>query len=72
MNLSSKYYSDLAHALRMIKNECGQVCDDFELCTHRSCQSSSNAWFIAEAALSGRLDELIGESKRKSPFTPEV
>lgn len=69
---SENYYWDLAHALRMIKSECGQVCDDFELCTHRSCQSSCNAWFIAEAALSGRLDQLIEERQRKSPFAPKV
>lgn len=45
----------LETALRLIKDEEGRVCEDFELCTHRACQSSCAAWFIAEAALNGEV-----------------
>jgi hypothetical protein len=35
-----------------IKRDYGRVCDDFELCTHVSCQSSVGAWMIADQMLS--------------------
>jgi len=45
----------LEAALQRIKDEEGKVCDNFELCDHRACQSSCSAWFIAEAALDGKV-----------------
>lgn len=47
----------LEAALQRIKDECGRVCTDFELCTHRACQSSYEAWAIADAALRGGTPE---------------
>ena len=40
-------------ALQEIRNEQGKVCDNYELCTHRACQSSYTAWAIADKALGG-------------------
>lgn len=41
----------LRDALREIRDKCGRVCDNYELCDHRACASSYNAWAIADAAL---------------------
>ena len=41
-------------ALEEIKKYEGRVCEEFELCTHASCQSSYNSWSIADEALNGR------------------
>ena len=38
-------------ALEKIKAEEGKVCDRFELCEHRACNSSYAAWAIADQAL---------------------
>lgn len=44
-------------SLRKIRDEYGQVCEGYELCEHRSCMASYNAWAEADAALSrGRGD----------------
>ena len=40
-------------ALRLIVEHTGRVCDDFELCTHTSCNDSCAAWMYANAALRG-------------------
>jgi hypothetical protein len=45
------------NALQRIHDECGHVCDDFETCIHRACQSSYEAWAIADAALKGETPE---------------
>jgi hypothetical protein len=42
-------------ALREIKDTCGKVCEDFELCTHVACNSSYGAWAIADEALSAAM-----------------
>lgn len=47
----------LRATLQRIKDDCGRVCDTFELCTHRACQSSYEAWAIADAALQGETPE---------------
>lgn len=38
-------------ALEHIREHEGKVCDQFELCEHRACQSSYGAWSIADGAL---------------------
>lgn len=38
-------------ALTKIRDTEGQVCDEFETCTHTGCASSVRAWAIADAAL---------------------
>ncbi len=39
-------------ALRTIKNNYGQVCDEYaEGCKHESCRSSYSAWAVADQAL---------------------
>lgn len=38
-------------ALEKIRTNEGKVCGEFELCTHVACQSSYNAYAIADAAL---------------------
>ncbi len=41
----------LRKALRKIRADSGSVCDQYEICEHRSCASSYNAWAIADQAL---------------------
>jgi hypothetical protein len=38
-------------ALETIRELEGKVCDEYEVCTHRACQSSYGAWSIADGAL---------------------
>lgn len=38
-------------ALERIQKECGKVCKQYEICEHEACQSSYNAWAIADEAL---------------------
>ncbi len=38
-------------ALKEIKDTQGKVCNNFELCHHRACQSSYSSWAIADKAL---------------------
>lgn len=38
-------------ALTHIKTDCGKVCEEYEICTHIACQSSYNAWAIADGYL---------------------
>lgn len=45
-------------ALVLIQEKLGQVCENFEICGHPSCQSSYAAWSLADAALKG--EELPG------------
>ena len=51
-------------ALERIQKECGDVCEKYEICEHASCQSSYNAWAIADQALKSpqyiRLGLIIG------------
>lgn len=48
-------------ALRGIEEQTrGAVCEDYDLCTHRSCQASYAAWAVASAALE-RLELLAKE-----------
>lgn len=42
---------DAIDALQAIKRDEGKVCDEYETCEHRACQSSYAAWAIADAAL---------------------
>lgn len=37
--------------MKEIKRDEGKVCDEFEICEHRACQSSYSAWAIADIAL---------------------
>lgn len=41
-------------ALYKIRSREGRVCDNYEVCDHRACQSSYAAWAIADAALTSR------------------
>ena len=41
----------LFRALFIIKTQFGQVCPNFELCKHGSCQASVGAWMTADEAL---------------------
>jgi hypothetical protein len=40
-------------ALEAIRRE-GKVCDEYEVCEHRACQSSYTAWAIADRYLGGQ------------------
>lgn len=44
-------YDIILNALKKIKDEEGQVCVNFELCTHIACRSSHAAWEIADSTL---------------------
>ena len=50
-------------ALQQIKDEEGKVCDQYEICEHRACQSSYGAWAIADAALARLRAEQEGEGR---------
>jgi len=39
-------------ALEKIRDNCGKVCEQYEICDHDACQSSYNSWAIADEALS--------------------
>jgi hypothetical protein len=39
------------NALQKIKDECGHVCQEFEICDHIACNDSHKAWAIADQAL---------------------
>jgi hypothetical protein len=41
----------LFRALFIIRTQYGQVCPEFELCRHASCQASVGAWMTADEAL---------------------
>jgi len=47
----------LRAALQRIHDRCGQVCSEFEVCTHPACNASYTAWAIADAALRGMTPE---------------
>jgi hypothetical protein len=47
----------LTEALERIHTEGGKVCEEFEVCEHRACQSSYTAWAISDAALRGLTPE---------------
>jgi hypothetical protein len=38
-------------ALKKIRDNCGKVCEQYEICDHDACQSSYNSWAIADEAL---------------------
>lgn len=38
-------------ALEKIRDNCGKVCEQYEICEHEACQSSYNSWAIADEAL---------------------
>lgn len=44
----------------------GQVCEEFEICTHRACHGSSGAWLTAEWALS--VASGLGKPRHDWPF----
>jgi hypothetical protein len=46
-----RHYETAIVALEQIKREEGKVCDQYEICEHRACQSSYAAWAIADATL---------------------
>jgi len=52
----------LREALERIRREGGEVCEDYELCTHRACQSSYTVWAIASQA----LEQPVREEERTS------
>lgn len=41
----------LVAALKEIHNTSGNVCEEYDLCDHDSCRSSSSAWIIADQVL---------------------
>jgi len=52
----------LRAALQRVRDREGRVCDEYELCEHRACASSYNAWAIADAALHGTTPEETNQS----------
>lgn len=38
-------------ALVAIRERCGAVCPEYEICTHETCASSYTAWALADEAL---------------------
>lgn len=38
-------------ALKEIHKDCGRVCSNYDTCTHQACNSSHQAWEIADKAL---------------------
>lgn len=38
-------------SLQKIRDTCGQVCPEYEICLHDSCESSYAAWAIADEVL---------------------
>lgn len=48
-------------ALEEIRSTFGQVCDEFELCSHSACQSSAGSWLTADAALGGTTAQVGDE-----------
>ena len=44
-------YQKMKAALQEIRDTYGQVCKNFDICAHVSCQSSVAAWMIADKAL---------------------
>jgi hypothetical protein len=38
-------------ALLEIRDNCGDVCEEFDACEHLACKSSYDAWVIADAVL---------------------
>lgn len=43
-------------ALTWIKDSLGAVCDQFEICDHRSCDDSCSAWMVANEFLNGNYE----------------
>ena len=43
----------LRAALQTIRDNYGQVCEEFEICQHPACASSCGAWLLADDALKG-------------------
>lgn len=59
-------------ALGRISQECGAVCDEFEVCKHPACDSSSNAKITAGDALKGFYFGRPGErTMMNGPELPE-
>lgn len=59
-NEAAKVIVRLRAALQHIKDNCGQVCEEFELCKHPACHASCNAWLTANdtlAAAEGQQEE---------------
>jgi hypothetical protein len=56
----------LRDALVLIRTDCGQVCDTFEICTHAACASSYRAWALADQAVAATLrhPERIRQAQR--------
>lgn len=44
-------------ALKEIRENYGQVCEEFEFCRHIACQSSVSCWMTADKALKEIADE---------------
>jgi hypothetical protein len=54
MNAEDRAHLVALHtALTRIRDDEGRVCAEYEVCTHLACQSSYNAYAIADAALRG-------------------
>jgi len=47
----------LREALEEIRRVQGKVCDQFEICHHRACESSFSSWAIADTTLRSLLAE---------------
>lgn len=41
-------------ALRHIRDQYGQVCEEYEICTHAACMASYGSWATADEALADR------------------
>lgn len=54
----------VVEAVREIKDREGKVCDNYDTCTHTSCQSSYAAWAIADNALAALGAPPEGDGRR--------
>lgn len=50
----------LERVLSYIRDHLGQVCENFEVCQHTSCNAACSSWLLADAALKGHYS-LPGE-----------
>ncbi len=52
-----KRVRELEGALQKIQKDEGQVCDSYEVCVHKGCESSYASWLVAFKALKGEVVE---------------
>lgn len=58
-------YNQAIEALKTIKEEYGQVCENYETCRHPACASSYGAWAVADIALH-KIKAAVKKEKERS------